>query len=106
MDKARTSLLHAGPRIITLVVDGQVCDGGAEREYGWGRFSPELADVNGDNQAKVAPTLRGRLLSLRIYDQPLRNLELVANIPRRCRARPPVKLPSAAEIARLQMFLR
>ena len=72
-------VVDGGPRLITFLVDGLVCDGGAERQYGWGRFSPELGDVNGEAQAKLAPSLRGRWLTLRVYDRYLRNSELIAN---------------------------
>ena len=72
-------VVDSGPRIITFVVDGQVCDGGRDRQFGWGRFSGELGDVNGESRAKIAPTLRGRLLTLRVYDRYLRNSELIAN---------------------------
>jgi hypothetical protein len=32
-------------RIITFVVDGVLNDGGAARQYGWGRIDPALGDV-------------------------------------------------------------
>jgi hypothetical protein len=72
-------VVDGGPRLITFVVDGVVCDGGQERQFGWGRFSSALGDVNGEREAKLAPTFRGRLLSLRVYDRYLRNSELIAN---------------------------
>jgi len=72
-------VVDAGPRLITFVVDGLVCDGGPERQYGWGRFDPQLGDVNGAPRAKVAPSLRGRLLKLRVYDRYLRHAELIGN---------------------------
>jgi len=72
-------IVDGGPHLITFAVDGVVCDGGFERQHGWGRLSPELAGINGERQVKIAPTLRGRLLTLRVYDRYLRNSEFVAN---------------------------
>lgn len=72
-------IVDGGARIISFVVDGVVCDGGRERQYGWGRFSPDLMDVNGDREARIAPSLKGRLLALRLYDRHLRHAELIAN---------------------------
>lgn len=72
-------VVDAGPRLITFVVDGMVCDGGVERQHGWSRFSPELDDMNGAGEAELAPSLGGRLLSLRFYNRPLRHAELISN---------------------------
>jgi len=72
-------VVDGGPRIITFLVDGIVCDGGSERQYSWGRFSPALSDVNGVAKAKLAPSLRGELRRMRIYNRALRHAELIAN---------------------------
>src|ERR1035438_171481 len=48
-------IVDAGPRIITWIVNGVVNDGGAVREYGWGRFSPALRDVNGASKPLWGP---------------------------------------------------
>lgn len=73
------TIVDGGPRIITFVVDGQLCDGGEVRQFGWGRFSAHLGDVNGVPQARVAPSLRGQLAVLRVYDRYLRTSEAVGN---------------------------
>lgn len=70
-------IADGGPNIILFVVDGVLCDGGDARQYGWGRFPPELDDVNG-TAWRVAPHFQGRLHSLRIYDRPLRVAEAIA----------------------------
>ena len=72
-------IVDGGPRIITFVVDGVVCDGGKYRQYGWGRFDGALGDVNGSERVKIAPALKGKVKSLRIYDRYLRNSEAVGN---------------------------
>ncbi len=72
-------VIDAGPRIITFIVDGQVCDGGTVRQYGWGRFPSELVSVNGSSAMTIAPSVRGRLESLRVYNRALRNSEVIAH---------------------------
>jgi hypothetical protein len=74
-----TAIVDSGPRIITWIVDGILNDGGAVREFGWGRFSPELRDVNGAAAIKLAPVLYGQLGGFRIYDRYLRTSEAVGN---------------------------
>ncbi|MCX6634309.1 MAG: hypothetical protein NT090_04360 [Acidobacteria bacterium] len=68
-----------GPKIITWIVDGVLNDGGAVRDYGWGRFDAVLADVNGRTGVMLAPKLSGQFRQLRIYPRPLRTSEVVGN---------------------------
>ncbi len=72
-------IVDGGPNIITFVVDGIICDGGKYRQYGWGRFSESMTDVNGNAKLTLAKSLRGGLESLRIYNRYLRNSEAIAN---------------------------
>ncbi len=74
-----TLIVDGGPRVITWVVDGILNDGGAVRQYGWTRFPAELADVNGASEAQVAPSLYGKIRSLRVWDRYLRTSEAVGN---------------------------
>jgi hypothetical protein len=74
-----TVTVDGGPKIITFVVDGVLDDGGALREYGWGRFPRDLGDVNGAERAALAPGLIGRLRTFRVYDRALRTSEAVGN---------------------------
>ena len=62
-----------------FVVDGVLNDGGAARQYGWGRYDAALIDVNGRREAVLAPALWGEIGALRIYDRPLRVTEVVGN---------------------------
>ncbi len=71
--------IDGGPKIITVSVDGVLCDGGKERQYGWGRFHANLQEVKGLPEARVAPSLHGELKALRIYNRYLRTSEMVAN---------------------------
>jgi hypothetical protein len=74
-----TVTVDGGPRIITWIVDGILNDGGAVRDFGWGRFPSELRDVNAAAKAKLAPVLYGELAAFRIYNRPLRTSEAAGN---------------------------
>jgi hypothetical protein len=71
--------VDAGPRIITFVIDGRLCDGGSDRQFGWGRFDADLrlADLGGS--LRVVPGFGGRIHHLRIYNRSLRTSEAVGN---------------------------
>jgi hypothetical protein len=74
-----TAIVEAGPKLLLFVVDGILNDGGALREYGWGRFPPGLGDVNGSGKAPLAPNLLGQLRAFRLYDRAVRVSEVVGN---------------------------
>ena len=74
-----TVIVDSGPRIITWIVDGVLNDGGAVREFGWGRFSPEMGDVNGAAKVRLASVLYGQLGALRVYNRYLRTSEAIGN---------------------------
>jgi hypothetical protein len=67
--------VDGGPKIITFVVDGILCDGGDQRQFGWGRFSPTLRAPNGSSVL----TMGGGVQSLRLYQRALRTSEAVGN---------------------------
>jgi hypothetical protein len=75
--KARdiTVTVDGGPKIITFVVDGKLNDGGDDRQYGWGRYNPNLKSVNGAPQWRAIEGLE----QLRVYGRPLRTSEAIAN---------------------------
>jgi len=72
-------IVDGGPKIITFVVDGLLCDGGDFRQFGWGRFNPQLRHVNGAATLRIGPTLAGEMEQLRLYQRALRTSEAVAN---------------------------
>jgi hypothetical protein len=74
-----TAIVDGGPKIILFVVDGVVCDGGEHRQFGWGRYSPNLRTPDGAAKVKIAPDMRGTVRSLRIYNRALRVSEAVGN---------------------------
>jgi hypothetical protein len=61
--------------VIAVVADGVFCDGGAARQYGWGRLPLEMGDVKGAFQAALAPAVKG----VRLYDRALRTTEAIGN---------------------------
>lgn len=81
------AIVDGGPKVISFVIDGRLCDGGSGsaggpgRQFGWGRFPAELGDVNGSRTARVMPHAEdpARLKCLRIYNRYLRTSEAVAN---------------------------
>jgi len=72
-------IVDGGPKIISFVVDGRLCDGGESRLYGWGRFSPALLNVRGGESLRIAPGLKGRIEGLHVYDRYLLTSEAVGN---------------------------
>ena len=67
--------VDGGPKIITFVADGTLCDGGDQRQFGWGRFSPNLRTPNGSPTLAIASPVQ----SLRIYSRALRTSEAIGN---------------------------
>ena len=74
-----TAIVDGGPKIITFVIDGQLCDGGEARQFGWDRFDPKISDVSGADTLTIAPSFTGKIDKVRLYDRYLRTAEAVAN---------------------------
>lgn len=72
-------IVDGAPRLVTVVVDGVLNDGGAARDYGWGRFHADLGDVNGAPEARLGPKLFGTIHKCRIYERYLRTSEAVGH---------------------------
>jgi hypothetical protein len=73
-----TFIADNGPDILLCVVDGQLCDGGTSRQYGWSFYSPFLGQVL-DNRKKEIRILPEEMKSLKIYDRALSVSEAVEN---------------------------
>jgi hypothetical protein len=71
-------VVDGGPHIITVLIDGEICDGGTTRQFGWGRFAPEISDISGTGRIKTNLT-DAQVHRLRIYDRHLRTAEVVQN---------------------------
>ncbi len=68
-------IVDGGPKVISFVIDGRLCDGAEFRQYGWGRFSPYLREANGSGKLVVEAGVQ----LVRIYDRALRTSEAVAH---------------------------
>ena len=68
-------IVDGGPKVISFVIDGRLCDGAEFRQYGWGRFSPYLREANGRGKLAVEAGVQ----LVRIYDRALRTSEAVAH---------------------------
>jgi len=66
--------LDAGPRILTFVVDGVLCDGGEARQFGWARYPAALAP-----SVPAALEVGQAVRRLRLYGRRLRTSEAVAS---------------------------
>lgn len=71
--------VDAGPKIVTFIVDGKLCDGGQTRQFGWGRFKIDLERVTSSKALRIVPGFAGRLHRLRLYDRYLRTSEAIGN---------------------------
>ncbi len=79
--------VDGGPKLVSVVVDGRLGDGGTARAFGYGRFvapakaGPDaaLGDVSGGASLRVAPAFDGEIAVLRIYDRALRTSEAIGN---------------------------
>jgi hypothetical protein len=72
-------VVDGGPKIISFIIDGKFCDGGEARQFGWGRFSPNLRSANGGPALRIGEGLRGEIQRLRIYGRALRTSEVISN---------------------------
>jgi len=75
------AIVDGGPKIISFVINGRLNDGGEARQFGWGRFSPNLKGVSGLLEIKKSPAVQ----QLRVYDRYLRTAEAIGSY----RAGPP-----------------
>lgn len=73
-----TVIVDGGPDIIMFVVNGALCDGGEERQFGWGRFHPGMTDTAGAAM-RLLPEGNAAVEHMRIYGRALRVSEAVGN---------------------------
>lgn len=70
-------IVDGGPKIISFIIDGTFNDGGEDRQFGWGRFSPNLRHANGSNTLRITPDTPAQIKSLRIYNRALMVSEVI-----------------------------
>ncbi len=68
-------VVDGGPNVISFVVDGKFNDGLEQKQFGWGRFHPQLHSLNGGGQLRLDP----HLLRLLVYGRVLRTAEAIAS---------------------------
>ena len=68
-------IVDGGPKVITFVTNGQLNDGGEDRQFGWGRFSPNMKSITSLSNLKNGPSV----LRFRMYDRYLRTAEAIAS---------------------------
>lgn len=73
-----TFIVDNGPDIILCAVDGQLCDGGTSRQYGWRHYSPFLGMVL-TNKKKEMKILPEEIKALKIYDHALSVSEAIGH---------------------------
>lgn len=67
-------IVDGGPKIISFVVDGKFNDGGDARQFGWGRFHPNMQSANGSPKLQIGQGVE----RLHIYNRYLRTAEAIA----------------------------
>jgi len=72
-------IVDGGPKIISFVVDGRLCDGGDARQFGWGRFNPHFRGPSGDATLRIGPNVPGAVESVRVYRRAIRTSEAIGN---------------------------
>jgi hypothetical protein len=65
-------IVDGGPKLILFVINGVLCDGGDERQFGWGRYNPALREINGATEASVHTSVQ----EVALYDRALRVSEI------------------------------
>jgi hypothetical protein len=72
-------IVDGGPKVISVMVDGELCDGGVRTRVRLGRFHPNLMSPNGASTAALAPSLHGSIDRVRLYDRCLLSNEALGN---------------------------
>ncbi len=73
------AIVDNGPKLISFVVDGVLCDGGTQRRVGWSRYSSELHSLPTPGTLRLATSLHGELGGVRVYSTHLATSEAVGN---------------------------
>jgi Concanavalin A-like lectin/glucanases superfamily/BNR/Asp-box repeat len=69
-------IVDGGPKIVRFVVNGRLCDGGDQRQFGWGRFSPHYRGPQG-GELEIERNFTGDFARVRIFNRALRTSEAV-----------------------------
>jgi hypothetical protein len=69
------AIVDGGPKLILFVVNGVLCDGAGARQFGWGRYNPNLRHANGSETLRLGE----QVASLRLYGRALKVSEAIGN---------------------------
>ena len=72
-------IIDGGPNIISFVTDGHFNDGGEDRQFGWGRFSPYFKSPEGSKTLLLGSSINGELSNVRFFDRALMVSEALAS---------------------------
>ena len=78
-DHYMSVIVDGGPKIIMFLMDGVLCDGGDDRQFGWGRFNPYLQEVNGSDNWTLGKNLNGEIVMIKVYSRTLKVSEAIGN---------------------------
>ena len=69
-------VVDGGPKVMSVVVDHALCDGGTRHAQGWTFMPRELGEIGGAS-VEVAPSFAGELHAVMLYERALLTSELV-----------------------------
>ncbi len=72
-------VLDKAARIISVIVDGRLCDGGYQRQYGWSKFPNTINEIKGVNKCNILTSSDAVIKQLSIYDRYLTTSECISN---------------------------
>ncbi|MBN2557685.1 MAG: hypothetical protein JXB33_02900, partial [Clostridia bacterium] len=67
-------VIDGGPKIISITINGMLCDGGGLRPFGWCRFASQMTDLNASAEALVGDSVK----KLVIYGRALMTCEAIS----------------------------
>jgi hypothetical protein len=82
-------IVDGGPKVVSLVVDGILWDGGPQSNAGWGVFEYSLGQVTSATSSWSAMPVggaKGTLHRLRVYPRALRTADAISNYQNDTRA--------------------
>jgi hypothetical protein len=65
--------------IVSVTVDGVLCDGACSSIQGWWRLNPHIHEINDEGLCHVGENFQGQIHRVRLYDRYLRTSQAIAN---------------------------
>jgi hypothetical protein len=70
-------IVDGGSKVVSFVVDGKFCDGGTERDFGWGSLDRNFRQIQDSGTLRIGPNFSGEIGRLRVYHRALLTAEAV-----------------------------